>query len=100
MIEDHIGEVECPDCGEQVTSEELVEHGWEHDEWPFSDLFPEYYICDCGPVPCYLKVERDIGPYYIAWDDRDYVDKVDPYELMRHDWEQVTPDETPFPNFE
>lgn len=100
MIEDHVKTEPCPECGEEVTSKGKVEHAWEHDEWPFDDQFPRYYICRASETHCYLKVERDIGPYYMAWSDSSYVDSVDPFELMRHDWEYVDRDNTPFPRFE
>lgn len=101
---------DCPedDCGKSgMTEREFTNHGIEEhpEKSPFTDLFPEYYVCRCGSpsgdaVDVYSLLVQENGPYYMAWGERDYVDEMHPYELLRHDWERVDREETPFPRFE
>lgn len=106
-LEDYVNESwECPECDEDGMNEkEWSEHGTrEHpEEDPFSDMYPEYAVCRSegeGAVHVYMKAETEIGPFYMAWDDRDHVERMPVWELYRHDWEPVLPEDTPFPKFE
>lgn len=106
MISDHVHEGwECPECDKTgMTSKEFRSHGVrEHaEENPFADFFPEYNVCRCGGegVNLYMKAETEDGPYYMAWEDRDHVEEMHPWELKRHDWEWIERENTPFPQFE
>lgn len=105
-LEEHVATYDCPECGESVTSKEMIEHGYRHDEWPFADKFPEHYICEHNTdneqscVNVYLRIVSETGPFYIVrGEDPNFVDEVDAYELLRHDWEFVKYEQTPFTKF-
>lgn len=108
MKEEFVRKVDCPECDKtDMYSHEFVEHGaTEHpNDYPFSGMFPEYVICTDGTAhddvtAVYMRIDGDNGPFWIAWDDRDYVDKTYPRELMLHDWKPVLRENTPFPRFE
>lgn len=93
----------CP-CGKEgMTQKEFRKHEWKCDVMhsPVKTFFPEYYICRCGDgADVYMKAEREFGPFYMAWDCRDYVDIMPAWELKRHEWEWIEREETPFPRFE
>ena len=95
---------ECIGCDEDgMTAREFRSHTInEHsDIGTISDIFPEYHVCTCGvATDVYMKASSEDGPYYIAWEGRDYIDEMHPYELLRHDWERIEREDTPFPEFE
>lgn len=105
-IEDHVStEWDCPVCIKSgMNNAEWREHvTLEHpEEDPFSDFFPEYHVCRCGGQggDIFLKAETEVGPYYMAYENRDYVDRMPAWELIRHDWEWIEREETPFPKLE
>ena len=106
-LEEHVKKTwECIGCDKDgMTLREFGSHTInEHpDVGPITKLFPEYYVCTCcgeGAADIYMKAETEDGPYYLAWGGRDYIDEMHPYALLRHDWERIEREDTPFPKFE
>jgi hypothetical protein len=95
---------ECPECGKENLDEwELREHGVRHSIDPSAKLFPEYYVCEHSGKhnqDVYLKIVGQFGPAYMAYENKEGVDRCVPHELIRHDWKIVNPEGTPFPEYE
>jgi len=89
---------ECPYCDKDgLTMRERSRHAEnEHDEHPFAQYFPAYYVCEHEESPLYLKMESPGGRAIIGWDNQDHFDEVEMHELLRHDWELATKEDTPF----
>lgn len=100
--EQKIRDWECPECGESgMTAREFRNHGVNvHPEKePMTDLYPKYYVCRATETPVYMLAVAENGPYYMAWDNRDFVDEMHEWDLLRHDWEFIVPEKTPFTEF-
>lgn len=107
--EQHVNDAwECPSCDEDgMTEQEFTRHKVQKhpEEDPFEGFYPDYNVCgdpDGGDdyVNVYMLAVTECGPFYMAWDDRDYVEVMPPLELMRHDWQPIERENTPFPKFE
>lgn len=95
---------QCDFCGKEgMNKAEFRKHQWVCDEedCPVENLFPEYNVCRSGDgADVYMKAETEDGPFYMAWDFRDWVDIMPVWGLKHHDWEPIEREETPFPQFE